>query len=138
MDKEGDRMNRTMMKSKIHRATVTETNLNYVGSITIDSNLMDSADIMENEQVHVINLNNGERAITYAIEGEIGSGVMRLNGAMSRLAEPGDRIIVISFADFTLQEINRYYDKELDVDLRYPRVLHITDDKNNFTIQEKE
>jgi aspartate 1-decarboxylase len=88
----------TLMKSKIHRAVVTEANLNYVGSITIDEDLMDKADLLLNEKVQIVNNNNGQRFETYVIPGERGSGIMCLNGAAARLAHPGDIIIIMSFA----------------------------------------
>ncbi len=91
-------MQRTMMKSKIHRATVTEANLDYVGSITIDRDLMDAADLLPNERVQVVDNDNGERLETYVIPGEAGSGVIGLNGAAARRVHPGDRVIIISYA----------------------------------------
>lgn len=91
-------MFRTMMKSKIHRATVTEANLNYVGSITIDEDLMDAVDILENEKVQIVDNNNGARLETYVIPGPRGSGVICLNGAAARLVQPGDTVIIISYA----------------------------------------
>ncbi|MEW4370268.1 aspartate 1-decarboxylase [Paenibacillus kandeliae] len=91
-------MYRTMMKSKIHRATVTEANLNYVGSVTIDEDLMDAADLLENEKVQIVNNNNGARLETYVIVGPRGSGVICLNGAAARLVQPGDNVIIISYA----------------------------------------
>lgn len=91
-------MFRTMMKSKLHRATVTEANLNYVGSITIDEDLMDAADLLENEKVQIVNNNNGARFETYVITGARGSGVICLNGAAARLVQPGDQVIIISYA----------------------------------------
>ncbi len=90
-------MRRTMMKSKIHRATVTDANLNYVGSITIDAALMAAADLLPHEHVHVVDIDNGARFETYVIAGE--AGEMCLNGAAARLVQPGDKIIVISYAD---------------------------------------
>ncbi len=92
-------MRRTMMKSKIHRATVTQANLNYVGSITIDRDLMDAADLLANEKVQIVDNNNGNRLETYVIEGPRGSGIIGLNGAAARLVYPGDHIIIISYAD---------------------------------------
>jgi aspartate 1-decarboxylase len=92
-------MRRTMMKSKIHRATVTEANLDYVGSITIDRDLMDAADLLVNEKVQVVDNDNGARLETYVIEGPRGSGVVCLNGAAARLVHPGDTVIIISYAD---------------------------------------
>ena len=88
----------TMFKSKIHRATVTEANLNYMGSITIDEALMEAAGIMPNEKVQVVNNNNGARFETYVIKGTRDSGVICLNGAAARLAQPGDVVIIISYA----------------------------------------
>lgn len=88
----------TMMKSKIHRATVSEASLHYQGSITIDRALMDAADLLEYEQVHVVDVDNGSRFETYVIEGEPGSGTICVNGAAARLVQPGDRVIIISYA----------------------------------------
>jgi aspartate 1-decarboxylase len=87
-----------MMKSKIHRATVTEANLNYVGSITIDEDIMDAVDILENEKVQIVDNNNGARLETYVIPGPRGSGMICLNGAAARLVQPGDTVIIISYA----------------------------------------
>lgn len=101
-------MFRTMMKSKLHRATVTEANLNYVGSITIDAALMRTADILENERVQVVNINNGARLETYVITGEPGSGVICLNGAAARLVQPGDKVIIISYAVMNEEEARAY------------------------------
>jgi len=101
-------MMRNMMKSKIHRATVTEANLNYVGSITIDEELMEAADLWENEKVQVVNINNGARLETYVIPGPRGSGVICLNGAAARHAQPGDRVIIISYALMTEEEARTY------------------------------
>jgi aspartate 1-decarboxylase len=95
---------RTMMKAKIHRATVTEANLNYVGSITIDKEILDALDILPNEKVQVVNNNNGARLETYVIEGEPGSGVICLNGAAARLVQPGDIVIIISYAMMSDEE----------------------------------
>ncbi|PWK15560.1 aspartate 1-decarboxylase [Tumebacillus permanentifrigoris] len=91
-------MFRTMMKSKIHRATVTEANLNYVGSITIDQDILDATDIWPDEKVQIVNNNNGARLETYVISGKRGSGVICLNGAAARLVQPGDTVIIISYA----------------------------------------
>ena len=87
-----------VLKSKIHRVTVTEANLNYIGSITIDEDLMDAANVIENEKVHVLNLNNGERFETYIIKGERGSGVIGLNGAAARKVLQGDILLIMSYA----------------------------------------
>ncbi|HET7460081.1 MAG TPA: aspartate 1-decarboxylase [Longimicrobium sp.] len=101
-------MNRTMCKSKIHRATVTGADLNYVGSITIDPVLMEAADLLEYEQVAVVNVNNGARFETYVIPGVPGKGEICLNGAAARLAHPGDKVIVISYAQYSEEELERY------------------------------
>ena len=92
------KMFRMMMNSKLHRATVTEANLNYVGSITIDSDLLDAAGMLPNEKVHVVNNNNGARFETYIIAGEPGSGVICVNGAAARLVQQGDVVIILSYA----------------------------------------
>ena len=96
-------MNRRMMKSKIHRATVTDANLNYVGSITIDTDLMAAADLLEWEQVAIVDIDNGNRFETYAIAGE--PGQVQLNGAAARLVEVGHRVIVITYADYDDAEL---------------------------------
>jgi len=96
------------MKSKLHRATVTEANLNYVGSITIDRDLMEAADLWENERVQIVNNNNGARLETYVIPGERGSGVICLNGAAARLVQPGDQVIIISYAMMSNEEAKNY------------------------------
>ena len=106
-------MLRRMKKSKIHRATVTEANLHYEGSITIDKDLMEKADILESEQVHVVNINNGARAVTYVIEGERGKGEICLNGAIARNAQVGDLVIIISYADYDEKELKNY--KGIDI-----------------------
>ncbi|MGE5373130.1 MAG: aspartate 1-decarboxylase [Solirubrobacterales bacterium] len=91
-------MFRTVLKSKIHRATVTDANLNYVGSITIDQALMEAADILVNEKVQIVNNNNGARFETYVIEGERNSGTVCLNGAAARMVQPGDVVIILTYA----------------------------------------
>lgn len=93
-----------VLKSKLHRVKVTQAELNYVGSITIDEDLMDAAGLLENEQVHIVNNNNGERLITYVIRGERGSGIICLNGAAARRAQVGDIVIIISYAMMTPDE----------------------------------
>ena len=98
-------MLRTVLKGKIHRAVVTHTSLKYEGSITIDADLMEAAGIAEHEQVHVCNLNNGARLETYAILGERGSGEIVMNGAAARCAEPGDEVIVMTYALVTDEEL---------------------------------
>jgi aspartate 1-decarboxylase len=112
-----------MMKSKIHRATVTDANLSYVGSITIDADLMTQADLLEHEQVAVVDIDNGNRFETYVIEGIPGSGEICLNGAAARLVHPGDKVIIISYAD--------YEDAELDG--FSPRVVHV-DERNRSRV----
>lgn len=104
-------MIRMMMKSKIHRATVTEANLHYVGSITIDSALMELADILPNEQVQVVNNNNGARIETYVIPGERHSGVICLNGAAARQVQVGDLVIIISYAMLSDEEAHQHTPK---------------------------
>lgn len=101
-------MYRTMMKSKIHRMRVTEANVDYMGSITLDADLMRAADILPHEKVHVVDVTNGARLETYAIEGPAGSGVCCLNGAAARLVREGDTVIVISYAQMTDQEARNY------------------------------
>lgn len=98
-------MIRTMCKGKIHRATITQADLNYIGSITIDQNLLEAADIYPYEKVQVVNINTGSRLETYAIAGARDSGVICLNGAAARLNAPGDLVIIISYADFNEAEI---------------------------------
>jgi len=94
-------MFRTLMKSKLHRATITEANLHYVGSVTIDADLMGMADLLPHEKVQVVDVDNGARLETYVIPGEPGSGVLCLNGAAARLVHPGDRVIVISYGTYS-------------------------------------
>ncbi len=108
-------MQRTMMKSKIHRATVTDCDLHYVGSVTIDPELLEAADIREFEQVAVVDIDNGARFETYTIAGDPGSGDMKLNGAAARLVQRGDTIIVISYGAYDPDELAHYR----------PRVVHV-------------
>jgi aspartate 1-decarboxylase len=100
-----------MMKGKLHRATVTEANLNYVGSITIDEDLIDFVDMLPNEKVQIVNNNNGARLETYIIPGPRGSGVICLNGAAARLVQPGDNVIIISYALMTDEQARSYTPK---------------------------
>jgi len=93
-----------VLKSKIHRAKVTQAELNYTGSITLDLNLMEAANLLPNEKVHILNINNGERFETYVIEGERGSGVVCLNGPAARLVQVGDPVIVVSYAFMEIEE----------------------------------
>ncbi|WP_371525917.1 aspartate 1-decarboxylase [Streptomyces sp. NBC_01283] len=108
-------MLRTMFKSKIHRATVTQADLHYVGSVTIDADLLDAADLLPGELVHIVDITNGARLETYTIEGERGSGVIGINGAAAHLVHPGDKVIIISYAQVDDAEART---------LR-PRVVHV-------------
>ncbi len=108
-------MTRTMLKSKIHRATITDSDLHYVGSITVDPDLLEAADILEHEQVHVVDVDNGARFETYTIAGERGSGEMKVNGAAARLVHRGDTIIVISYGQYDRADMEHYE----------PRVVHV-------------
>jgi aspartate 1-decarboxylase len=108
-------MNRQMLKSKIHRARITDSDLHYVGSITVDPDLLEAADILEHELVHVLDVDNGARFETYTIAGERGSGEMKVNGAAARLVHTGDTIIVVSYASYDEQELATYE----------PRVVHV-------------
>jgi aspartate 1-decarboxylase len=109
-------MQRQMLKSKIHRATVTDCDVGYIGSITIDTELMAGADLIANEQVHVWDIDNGSRFLTYAIEGEPGSGTMQVNGAAAHLTEPGHKIIVASFGAYDESDLERYAPLVVHVD----------------------
>ncbi len=115
-------MRRRMMKSKIHRATVTDANLHYVGSITLDTDLMARGDIREHEQVHVLDIDNGARFETYAIPG--GPGEVCLNGAAARLVQPGDRVIVITYADYEDAELEDFT----------PAVVHVDEANRAITL----
>ncbi|WP_440072136.1 aspartate 1-decarboxylase [Streptosporangium sp. OZ121] len=108
-------MQRVLMNGKIHRATVTQADLHYVGSLTIDAELMAAADIVEGEQVHVVDIDNGARLVTYAITGEAGSGVIGVNGAAAHLIHPGHLVIVISYGNFDDAEARAHR----------PRVVHV-------------
>ena len=118
-------MQRTMMKSKIHRATVTDANLNYVGSITIDRDLMEAADLREFEQVHVVDIDNGARLETYVIEGAAGSGTMCLNGAAARLVQRGDKVIVISYGVYDEAELERHEARVVHVEAGTNAILDV-------------
>ncbi len=108
----------SMLKSKIHRAVVTDANLNYVGSITIDEDLLAAADIMENEKVTIVNVNNGERFDTYVIAGPRGSGMMCLNGAAARLVQKGDIIIILTYCQLPREECRKHHPTVVFVDER--------------------
>ena len=116
-------MRRRMMKSKIHRARVTDANLNYVGSITLDTQLMELADVREWEQVHVLDIDNGARFETYVIPG--GPGEVCLNGAAARLVHPGDKVIIITYADY----------EEAELDGFEPAVVHVDADNNALPLE---
>ena len=109
-------MHRTMLKSKIHRATVTDCDLHYVGSITVDPDLLEAADILEFEQVAVVDVDNGARFETYTIAGERGSGAIKVNGAAARLVHRGDTVIVISYASYDAREMAAYEPTVVHVD----------------------
>lgn len=115
-----------MLKSKIHRALVTEANLNYVGSITIDQNLMDAAGLIVYEKVQVVNINNGERFETYVIAGKRESGIICLNGAAARLACVGDRVIIMAYCQLDADEAKKYTPTIVFVD-EFNRVRHVSD-----------
>ncbi len=108
----------TMLKGKIHRATVTQAELNYVGSITIDKDLMDAAGILENEKVQIVDNNNGARLETYVIPGKRGSGTICLNGAAARCVQPGDKVIIIAYAQMSEEEAKEHK----------PKVVFMNDD----------
>ncbi len=97
-----------VLKSKIHRVKVTEANLNYVGSVTIDENLMIAANLIENEQVHILNYNNGERFVTYVIKGEKNSRVICLNGPAAKKVSPGDHVIILSYASMDFEKAKNF------------------------------
>jgi aspartate 1-decarboxylase len=115
-----------MFKSKIHRGRVTGSDLNYVGSITVDADLLDAADILEHELVHVLDIDNGARFETYTIAGERGSGEMCINGAAARLVHRGDKIIVVSYAEYDAEELKTYE----------PRVVHVDEDNRIVTVDD--
>jgi aspartate 1-decarboxylase len=119
-------MNRTMLKSKIHRCRITGSDLNYVGSITVDEDLLDAADIREFEQVHVVDVDNGARFETYTIAGRRGSGEIKVNGAAARLVHTGDTVIVISYASYDEAELRSYE----------PRVVHVNADNSIVTVDD--
>ena len=109
-------MQRLMMKSKLHGVTVTQCNLGYVGSLTIDRNLMELADLLPNEKIQVVNLNNGERFETYVLEGEAGTGIIGANGGTARLCVQGDKLLVISYAAMDDREARGHEPKVVIVD----------------------
>ncbi|PRX99798.1 aspartate 1-decarboxylase [Allonocardiopsis opalescens] len=120
-------MFRTMFKSKIHRATVTQADLHYVGSLTIDQDLMDAADLLPGEQVHIVDIDNGARLETYVIAGPRGTGVIGINGAAARLVQPGDLVIIISYAQVSDAEARTLRPSVVHVD-RDNRVVALDHD----------
>jgi aspartate 1-decarboxylase len=120
-------MQRTMLKSKIHRATVTASDLHYVGSITIDPDLLEAADILEHEQVAVVDVDNGQRFETYTIAGERGSGEVKVNGAAARLVHHGDTIIVISYAQYDRRDLEAYEPVVVHVERGSNRIIDVDD-----------
>jgi aspartate 1-decarboxylase len=120
-------MQRQMLKSKIHRATVTDCDVDYIGSITIDTELMAQADLITNEQVHVWDVDNGSRFVTYVIDGEPGSRTMQVNGAAAHLTEPGHKIIVASFGSYDEKDLERYA----------PVVVHVDDENNSVAVDSR-
>lgn len=123
-------MRRTMLKSKVHRATVTDSDLHYVGSITLDPDLLEAADILDHELVHVLDVDNGARFETYTIRGERGSGEVKVNGAAARLVHTGDTVIVVSYAQYDEVEIDEYEPRVVHVD-RANRIVDV-----NATVEE--
>ena len=119
-------MRRKMLKSKIHRATVTGSDLHYVGSITVDADLLDAADILEHELVHVLDVDNGARFETYTIAGQRGSGEIKINGAAARLVHTGDTVIVVSYADYEREELETYE----------PVVVHVDGENRIVTVDD--
>jgi aspartate 1-decarboxylase len=116
-----------MLKSKIHRATVTDCDVDYVGSITIDTELMECADLLSNEQVHVWDVETGSRFVTYVIDGEPGSGAVQVNGAAAHLTRPGHKVIVASFAAYAREDLERYA----------PVVVHVDEDNRAVAVDNR-
>jgi aspartate 1-decarboxylase len=121
-------MQRVMLKSKIHRATITDCDLHYVGSLTVDRDLLEAADILEHEQVHVLDIDNGARFETYTIAGERGSGAMKVNGAAARLVHSGDTIIVVSYANYDQAELASYEPRVVHVETKTNRIITVDDE----------
>ncbi|MDQ3410262.1 MAG: aspartate 1-decarboxylase [Actinomycetota bacterium] len=118
-------MQRTMLKSKIHRATVTDCDLHYVGSVTVDPELLEAADILPHEQVAIVDVDNGARFETYTIPGERGSGDMKVNGAAARLVHRGDTIIVISYAQYDRADLEHYEPRVVHVEAQTNAILEV-------------
>jgi len=123
-----------MLKSKIHRATLTGSDLNYVGSITVDADLLEAADIREHEQVQVLDIDNGSRFETYTIEGPPGSGQVQVNGAAARLVHSGDKVIVVSYASYEESELDSYAPRVVHVDAANEIVTTGTDPKDSASV----
>jgi aspartate 1-decarboxylase len=121
-------MQRVMLKSKIHRATITGCDLHYVGSITLDPELLEAADLLEHEQVHVLDIDNGARFETYTIAGERGSGTLQINGAAARLVHQGDTVIVVSYAHYSERELAAYQPRVVHVQAHTNRIVTIDDE----------
>ncbi|AEF38781.1 aspartate 1-decarboxylase [Hoyosella subflava] len=119
-------MFRTMLKSKIHRATVTQADLHYVGSVTVDGDLLEAADLIEGEKVTIVDINNGARLETYVIEGERGSGVIGINGAAAHLVHPGDLVILIAYGVMDNAEAKEYK----------PRIVFVNDENKQIELGE--
>ncbi|WP_025784861.1 aspartate 1-decarboxylase [Sporosarcina sp. D27] len=126
-------MFRTMLTSKLHRATVTEANLNYVGSITIDEDLLDASNILVNEKVQIVNNNNGERFETYTIPGKRGSGMICVNGAAARLVQPGDIVIILAYALMTDEEAQHHAPTVLLMD-EYNKIQQIIQESHGVIV----
>ena len=120
-------MQRTMLKSKIHRATITDCDLHYVGSITIDPDLLEAADILEHEQVAVVDVDNGARFETYTILGQRGSGEIKVNGAAARLVHHGDTIIVISYGQYDRTDMEHYEPRVVHVEAKTNQIITVDD-----------
>ena len=118
-----------VVKSKIHRVTVTQADLNYIGSITIDEDLMDAANIIANEKVYIVNNNNGERFSTYVIKGERGSGVICLNGAAARKVQPGDVVIIMAYAMMDFEEAKHFTPAVIFPDTKTNKLINIENKK---------
>ncbi|MFN3338296.1 MAG: aspartate 1-decarboxylase [Dietzia sp.] len=123
-------MQRTMLHSKIHRATVTQADLHYVGSCTIDADLMDAADLLEGQQIDIVDIDNGSRLTTYAITGERGSGVISINGAAAHLVHPGDLVIIIAYGVMEDAEARTYQPRVVFVDEHNRKLTEGTDPAN--------
>jgi len=127
---------RTLMRAKVHGATLTGANLNYVGSLTLDSAIMEQLDMLPNEQVQVLNLNTGSRLTTYLLPGEKGSGVVALNGAAARLGHPGDKVLIVAYAVMSEEEARQFRPKVALVDDRN-RIVEILEDAKTIVTSDE-